>query len=186
MIPTINEIEEIINNTKFANVDVKETILKTVQSDWMDENYFVSDSYGEYICDLMEFDDLKYDFLSDSYFEFINEKLDEDGIYIALGYACPQYNIENQSEKRTCVSTCIDNIQLSLPKDSIIGDDTADYGIQIIKKDENYEVIFSFNDNITYGHAMGYRKISSIEDKLDEPLHRVLIKAMNDVIIFKE
>ena len=32
---------------------------------------------------------------------------------------------------------------------------------------------------------MGYRKISSIENELDEPLHRVLIKLMYDAIVFE-
>ena len=79
-----------------------------------------------------------------------------------------------------------DNVDLCLPEDAILGDMTTDYGIQVFKKDDEFEIIFSFNDSITFGHAMGYREISSIEDKIDEPLHRILIKMMRDAIIFEE
>ena len=187
-IPTTEEVKKIIKNIKHAEINVEETIRMTVHSGWMDENYFVSLPNGDYIFDVMTMEDIEYDFLSDEYFEFINEKLDEEGIYIALGYACPECGsaAENEDEEGTGVCTWSGDVEFTLPKDSLLGDMETDYGIQIFKKDEKFEIIFSFNDSITYGHAMGYRKISSIEDKLDEPLHRVLINLMNDSIIFEE
>ena len=187
IVPTVDEINWIIKNTKNANIDVKETILNTVTSGWMEENYFVSTIDGNYIFDVMELEEVEYNFLSDEYFEFISSKLDE-GIYIALGYACWECGSESDiaGEKGTSVSTWKDDIEVSLPEDAILGDMETDYGIQVFKKDDKYEIIFSFNDSIRYGHAMGYRKISSIENELDEPLHRVLIKLMNDAIVLKE
>lgn len=187
-IPTIEEIEKIIKKTKNTQIDVEETIRMTVRSGWMDENYFVSQTDGNYLFDVMNIEDVEYDFLSDEYFDFINEKLEEEGIYIALAYACPECGseAENKDEEGTGVCTWSRNVELSLPKGSLLGDMETDYGIQVFKKDGKFETIFSFNDSITYGHAMGYRKISSIEDKLDEPLHRVLIKLINDAIIFEE
>lgn len=187
IVPTVDEINRIIKNTKNANIDVEETIHSTVTSGWMDENYFVSTIDGSYIFDVMQSEDVEYDFLSDEYFEFIEDKLDE-GIYIALGYACWECGSESdiEGEQGTSVCTWRDDVELSLPEDAILGDMETDYGIQVFKKDDKYEIIFSFNDSIRYGHAMGYRKISSIENELDEPLHRVLIKLMNDAIVLKE
>ena len=188
VIPTNNEVKEIIKKTKHAQIDVEETICMTVRSGWMDENYFVSQTDGNYLFDIMNIEDVEYDFLSDEYFDFINEKLEEEGIYIALAYACPECGseAENEDEEGTSVCTWSRDVELSLPKDSLLGNMETDYGIQVFKKDGKFETIFSFNDSITYGHAMGYRKISSIEDKLDEPLHRVLISLMYDSIIFEE
>ena len=189
MIPEKSEIEEIIKNTKNAKINVKETILKTVYSGWMEENYFVSSTDGNYLFDVMEIEDIPYNFLADDYFEFINKQIENEGVYIALGYACPENGgCENpkEGEEGTGVCTWKDSAELCLPENSILGDMTTDYGIQVFKKDDEFEIIFSFNDNITFGHAMGYREISSIEDKLDEPLHRVLIKMMRDAIIFEE
>ena len=189
IIPTIEEVKEIIKNTKHLNIDVEETILKTVRSGWMEENYFVSLTDGNYLFDAMEAEDIEYNFLAEDYFDYINEKIQEEGIYIALGYATPENGgCENpkEGEEGTGVCTWREDIDLCLPEDAILGDMTTDYGIQVFKKDNEIEIIFSFNDNITFGHAMGYREISSIEDKLDEPLHRILIKMMRDAIIFEE
>lgn len=187
VVPTVDEVKEIIKNIKNASIDVKETILRTVRSGWMEENYFVSAIDGNYIFDVMELEDVEYNFLSDEYFEFIDNKLSE-GIYIALGYACWECGSESNidGEQGTSVSTWRDDVEFSLPEDAILGDMETDYGIQVFKKDDKYEIIFSFNDSIRYGHAMGYRKISSIEDELEEPLHRALIKLMNDAIILEE
>ena len=189
IIPTIEEIKEIIKNTEHAQIDVKETILKTVHSGWMDENYFVSLTDGTYLFDAMQIEDIEYNFLGESYFEFINKQLEDEGIYIALGYATPENGgCENpkKGEEGTGVCTWIDSVELCLPEDSILGDMETDYGIQVSKKNDKFTITFSFNDSITFGHAMGYREISSIEDKLEEPLHRILIKLMNDAIIFEE
>ena len=90
IIPTIEEVKEIIKNTKHANIDVKETILKTVRSGWMEENYFVSLTDGNYLFDAMESEDIEYNFLAEDYFDYINEKIQDEGIYIALGYADPE------------------------------------------------------------------------------------------------
>lgn len=187
IVPTVEEVKEIIKSTSNENINIKETILNATASEWMEENYFVSSVDGNYIFDVMEAENLDYNFLSDEYFEFINNLL-EEGIYIALGYACEECGRESniEGEIGTGVIVGQDNIKLSLPEDAIIGDMETDYGIQVFKKDGQYEIIFSFNDSISYGHAMGYREISSIEDKLEEPLHRVLIKLMNDAIILEE
>lgn len=187
VVPTVDEVKEIIKNTKNANIDVSETILRTVRSGWMEENYFVSAIDGSYIFDVMELEGGEYDFLSDEYFEFIDSKL-SDGIYIAIGYACEDCGSQSdiEGERGTGVSTWKNDVEFSLPEDANLGDMETDYGIQVFKKDDKYEIIFSFNDSIRYGHAMGYRKISSIEDKLEEPLHRALIKLMDDAIIFEE
>ncbi len=186
IVPTVEEVKEIIKSTSNENINIKETILNATASEWMEENYFVSSVDGNYIFDVMEAENLDYNFLSDEYFEFINNLL-EEGIYIALGYACEECGRESniEGEIGTGVIVGQDNIKLSLPEDAIIGDMETDYGIQVFKKDGQYEIIFSFNDSISYGHAMGYREISSIEDKLEEPLHRVLIKLMNDAIILE-
>lgn len=189
IIPTIEEAKEIIKNTKHANIDVKETIFKTVRSGWMEENYFVSLTDGNYLFDAMEMEDIEYNFLGEGYFEFINEKIEDDGIYIALGYATPENGgcvNPKEGEEGTGICTWKDDMDICLPEDAILGDMTTDYGIQVFKKDDEFEIIFSFNDSITFGHAMGYRKISSIENQLDEPLHRILIKMMRDAIIFEE
>ena len=187
IVPTVEEVKEIIKSTSNESINIKETILNATASEWMEENYFVSSVDGNYIFDVMEAENLDYNFLSDEYFEFINNIL-EEGIYIALGYACEECGRESniEGEIGTGVIVGQDNIKLSLPEDAIIGDMETDYGIQVFKKDGQYETIFSFNDSISYGHAMGYREISSIEDKLEEPLHRVLIKLMNNAIIFEE
>ena len=187
IVPSVDEINWIIKNTKNASIDVKETILSTVTSGWMEENYFVSTIDGSYIFDVMQLEDVEYNFLSDEYFGFIDNKLDE-GIYIALGYACGDCGSESDidGEEETSVSTWKVDVEFSLPEDAILGDMETDYGIQVFKKDDKYEIIFSFNDSIRFGHAMGYRKISSIENELDEPLHRALIKLMNDAIVLKE
>lgn len=187
IVPTVEEVKEIIKSTKNECINIKETILNATASEWMEENYFVLSFNGKFIFEVMEAENLKYNFLSDEYFEFIDNLL-EDGIYIALGYACEECGRESniEGEIGTGVIAGGNNIHLSLPKDAVIGDMETDYGIQVFKKDDQYETIFSFNDSISYGHAMGYQKISSIEDKLEEPLHRVLIKLMNDAIIFEE
>ena len=189
IIPTIEEVKEIIKNTKHANIDVEETILKTVRSGWMEENYFVSLTDGNYLFDAMEVENIEYNFLGEGYFEFINEKIEDDGIYIALGYATPENGgcvNPKEGEEGTGICTWKDDMDICLPEDAILGDMTTDYGIQVFKKDGEFEIIFSFNDSITFGHAMGYREISSIENQLDEPLHRILIKMMRDAIIFGE
>ena len=187
IVPTVEEVKEIIKSTSNESINIKETILNATASEWMEENYFVSSVDGNYIFDVMEAENLDYNFLSDEYFEFINNIL-EEGIYIALGYACEECGRESniEGEIGTGVIVGQDNIKLSLPEDAIIGDMETDYGIQVFKKDDEFEIIFSFNDSITFGHAMGYRKISSIENQLDEPLHRILIKMMRDAIIFEE
>lgn len=189
IIPTIDEVKKIIKNTKNANIDVEETIFKTTCSGWMEENYFVSLTDENYLFDAMEAEDVEYNFLADDYFEFINEKIQDEGIYIVLGYATPENggcDNPKENEEGTGVCTWRDNLEFCLPKDAILGDMETDYGIQIFKKDDEFEIIFSFNDSIRFGHAMGYRKISSIENQLDEPLHRILIKMMRDAIVFEE
>ena len=189
VIPEIDEVEKIIKNAKHKRVNIEETILQTVKSGWMEENYFVSLTDGTYIFDAMGMEDMEYDFLSDDYFRFIEEKLDDEGIYIALGYACPENGgcpNPKDGEEGTGVCTWRDGVDLCLPEDAVLGDMETDYGIQVFKRNGQYEVTFSFNDSVRYGHAMGYREISSIEDKLDEQLHRILVKMMNDAIIFEE
>ena len=195
MIPTIDETKEIISKTQHTNVDVKETILKTISSEWMEENYFVSSIDGDYLFDLMEVEEVEYNFLSDEYFDYINSKICEEGIYIALAYACEEcagdnpiyYETENLDEddvEYTGACTWKENITLAFPYDKYcLGDMETDYGIVVSKKDDEYIIDYSFNDRITFGHAMGYRKISSIENKLNEPLHRMLIKLMSEAII---
>ena len=198
MIPTIDETKEIISKTQHVNIDVKETILKTISSEWMEENYFVSSLDGDYLFDLMEFEEVEYNFLSDEYFNYINSKISEEGIYIALAYACEEcagdnpiyYETENVDEygmEITGACTWKDDVTLVFPYNQYYtGNMVTDYGIVVSKKDDEYTIDYSFNDNVTFGHAMGYREISSIENKLNQPLHRMLIKLMSEAIILKD
>ena len=158
IIPTIEEVKEIIKNTEHSNIDVKETISNTIRSGWMDENYFVSLTDGSYLFEAMQIEDIEYNFLGEGYFEFIDEQLEDEGIYIALGYATPENGgCENpkEGEAGTGVCTWRDNVELCLPENSILGDMETDYGIQVFKKNNEFTIIFSFNDCITFGHAMG-------------------------------
>ena len=193
MIPTIQDTKEIIKNSKHVKIDIKETILKTITAGWMEENFFVLSIDGDYIFDLMELEGI-----SDEYFNFINKKIESDGIYITIGYACPdsatddniiEYEIDRLDEAEICytgICTWKDDVTLVLPCDRyIVGNMITDYGIVVSKKNGEYTIDFSFNDNITFGHARGYREISSIENKLNEPLHRMLIKLMAKGIIIK-
>lgn len=195
MIPTIDETKEIIKKTQHINIDVKETILKTISSEWMEENYFVSSLDGDYLFDLMEFEEVEYNFLSDEYFDYINSKISEEGIYIALAYACGECagdnviyyetgNLDEDDIEYTGICTWKEDVTLAFPYDKYcVGDMVTDYGIVVYKTGNEYTIDYSFNDNITFGHSMGYRKISSIEHKLNEPLHRMLIKLISEAII---
>lgn len=198
MIPTIDETKEIIKKTEHVNIDVKETILKTVTSGWMEENYFVSSIEGDYLFDLMEVEEVEYNFLSDDYFDYINSKISYEGIYIALAYACEECSgdneinyqtedLEGEDIEYTGICTWKDDVTLVFPYNQYYtGNMVTDYGIVVSKKDDEYTIDYSFNDNVTFGHAMGYREISSIENKLNQPLHRMLIKLMSEAIILKD
>ena len=198
MIPTIDETKDIIKKTEHVNIDVKETISKTIGLEMIDSDYFVSSVEGDPIFDVMELEDVEYDFLSDEYFDYLDKKINGEGIYILLGYACPDNNSDNVIEYEVVdngeeyvdysgVLTWNNNVLLALPEDKYYtGDMVTDYGIVVNKTGDEYTIDYSFNDNIHYGHGMGYREISSIENKLDEPLHRILIKLMSEAIIVKD
>ena len=87
MIPTIDEIKEIIKNTEHANIDIEKTISNTIKSGWMHEDYFVLNPYNCLISDMIEDDGLEYERLSEDYFNYVYKILDDEGIYIALAYA---------------------------------------------------------------------------------------------------
>ena len=183
IVPTIEEVEEIINKTKHSKINIDDTILATKRCGWMENDYFVLLADGTYLIDAIESED-EEEYIDD--FEFIENNL-EEGIYIALAYACPECGSTSDidGEKGTGVSTWKDNNVYSLPEDSILGHMEDDYGILVSKKDDEFEITFSINESFRYGPGFGYRKISSIEDKLEEPLHRALIKIMYDAIIFE-
>ena len=82
MIPTIDETKEIIKKTKHANIDIKETISKTVKSGWMDSNYYILTPSGAWLPDVFEDEGLEYELLSDSYFDYINKNQNEIQEYI--------------------------------------------------------------------------------------------------------
>lgn len=183
IVPTVEEVEEIIKKTKHAKINIDNTILATERSGWMEDDYFVLLADGTYLIDAMEYEDEDEDI---DEFEFIENNL-EEGIYIALAYACPDNGSTSDidGENGTGVCSWKDNKEYSLPEDCILGHMEDDYGILVVKKDDEFEITFSINESFRYGPGFGYRKISSIEDKLEEPLHRALIKIMYDVIIFE-
>ena len=183
IVPTVEEVKEIINKTKHAKINIDNTILATERSGWMESDYFVLLADGTYLIDAIE-SEYENEYVDDS--EFIENNL-EEGIYIALAYACPECGSTSDivGEEGTGVSTWKDNKEYSLPEDCILGHMEDDYGILVSKKDDEFEITFSINESFRYGPGFGYRKISSIEDKLEEPLHRALIKIMYDAIIFE-
>ena len=183
IVPTIEEAEEIINKTKHAKINIDNTILATERSGWMESDYFVLLADGTYLIDAIESED-EDEYIDES--EFIENNL-EEGIYIALAYACPENGSTSdiEGENGTGIITWKDNKEYSLPEDCILGHMEDDYGILVVKKDDEFEITFSINESFRYGPGFGYRKISSIEDKLEEPLHRALIKIMYDAIIFE-
>lgn len=196
MIPTIDETKEIIKNTKYANIDIKETISKTVKSGWMDSNYYILTPSGEWLPDVFEDEGLEYELLSDSYFDYINKMINDDGVYIALAYATEEaysdniikYGVEDIDDEDTygCgIETWKDNVTLFVPDEIEIADDESDYGILIIKNDEKFEITFAYNESIRFSHGMGYNKIYSIEDKLDTG-HMLIMKLIRDAIVLKE
>lgn len=198
MIPTVEETKEIIKKTKHINIDVKETISKTIGLEMIDSDYFVSSVEGDQIFDVMELEGVEYNFLSDEYFNYLDKKIEEEGIYILLSYACPDNDSDNVIEYEVVddggdnieysgILTWNNDVLLALPEDIYyVGDMVTDYGIVLSKTGDEYTINYSFNDNIHYGHGLGYREISSIENKLDEPLHRILIKLMSEAIIVKD
>lgn len=197
MIPTIDETKQIIENTKHANIDIKETISKTVKAGWIDSNYYVLTPSGAWLPDVFEDEGLKYELLSDSYFEYIDKLIDEDGIYIALAYATEEaysdtiikYGVDDEDiEEDECfgcgICTWKEDITLYVPAELEIGDDESDYGILITKKDEKLEITFAYNESVRFGHGMGYNKIYSIEDKFDTG-HMLLMKLISEAIVLK-
>lgn len=197
MIPTIDETKQIIENTKHTNIDIKETISKTVKAGWIDSNYYVLTPSGAWLPDVFEDEGLKYELLSDSYFEYIDKLIDEDGIYIALAYATEEaysdtiikYGVDDEDiEEDECfgcgICTWKEDITLYVPAELEIGDDESDYGILITKKDEKLEITFAYNESVRFGHGMGYNKIYSIEDKFDTG-HMLLMKLISEAIVLK-
>ena len=200
------KIKKIISKTKNSSVNVEETIMNTISSDFMLRDAYVEietgGAFGQ-IKHYMEEEGLKYEFLSNEYFDFIEKCIESDeygDIYIALAYAneenvgCGEkleYHIEGIDEDliwSTGISTWRDEKTLIFNYDDpvIFGSINEDYGILIKKVNGKNVAIFGNRDvHGCYGpYAPIYFK--SIEDQLDEPLYQILIEMMHDAIIFEE
>lgn len=167
IVPTVEEVKKIIKKTKHTKINIDNTILATERSGWMEDDYFVLLADGTYLIDAMESED-EDEYIDDS--EFIENNL-EEGIYIALTYACPNNGSSSDidGENGTGVCSWKDNKEYSLPEGCVLGHMEDDYGILVCRKDDEFEITFSINESFRYGHGFGYRKISSTEDKLEEP-----------------
>lgn len=199
MIPTIDETKEIIANTKHANIDIKETISKTVKAGWKDSNYYVLTPNAQDLPYVFEDEGLEYEFLSDSYFDYINKMIEDRGVYIALAYVTDEYCTEQNVVKYGVedidddedeiyyyeIETWKDNVTLVVPAELEIADEYSDYGILITKENDKLEITFANNESFRYGHGMGHNEINSIEERLDTG-HMLIMKLMSDTIVLKE
>ena len=201
MIPTAKEIKEIIKNTKYANIDVEKTISKTIGCGWMHEDYYVLDPDNSTLPYLFELDEIEYKLFSDTYFDYIYKMIDEDGVYIALAYASDEgvsigcdtvrHNVEGLDEDEIFyagITTWRKELGLELPEESVATaaiDEHSDYGILVIRKDGKYEISYAYNEYENYGPG-GSQSIHEIEDELENPVYRLVIKLMSEAIVLKE
>ena len=201
MIPTIDEIKEIIKNTEHANIDIEKTISNTIKSGWMHEDYFVLNPYNCLISDMIEDDGLEYERLSEDYFNYVYKILDDEGIYIALAYASEEeagvddkiikHNVEYLDEDEILYARIItwnNGIDLELPEESVATaaiDEHSDYGILVIRKEGKYKISYAYNEYKNYGPG-GSQSIHGIEDELENPVYRLVIKLMSEAIVLKD
>ena len=201
MIPTIDEIKEIIKNTEHANIDIEKTISNTIKSGWMHEDYFVLNPYNCLISDMIEDDGLEYERLSEDYFNYVYKILDDEGIYIALAYASEEeagvddkiikHNVEYLDEDEILYAGIItwnNGIDLELPEESVATaaiDEHSDYGILVIRKEGKYKISYAYNEYKNYCPG-GSQSIHGIEDELENPVYRLVIKLMSEAIVLKD
>ena len=201
MIPTIGEVKEIIENTKHANIDIKQTISSTVKSGWMGEDYFVLGPYNEFLPNEFIDEGLEYELLSDSYFEYIYKMIDDEGVYIALAYATDEgvfgdsetikHNVEGLDEDEIFyagITTWYTGIGLELPEESLATaaiDEHSDYGILVIRKEGKTEITYAYNEYKNYGPG-GSQSIHEIEDELENPVYRLVIRLVSEAIVLKD
>lgn len=202
MIPTSKEIEEIIKNTRNANIDIKKTIINTSRADCINEDYIVLDPYNCDLPYLFEEEGLEYRRLSDEYFDYINRMIDDEGVYIALAFTphdggvsmgseTIKYNVEGLDEDEIfygALITWCKEIALELPEDSLATtaiDEHSDYGISLIRNEGKIEIYYEYNEYENYGPG-GSQSIHSIEDELENPIYRLAIKLMSEAIVLKD
>lgn len=201
MIPTIDEIKEIIEKTKHVDIDIKQTISSTIKSGWMGEDYFVLGRYNEFLPNEFIDEGLEYELLSDSYFDYVYKMLDDDGIYIALAYASDngvsmdsetiKHNTEGLDEDEIFYSgicTWRKEVALELPEESLATaaiDEYSDYGIIVIRKEGKFEITYAYNEYENYGPG-GSQSIHEIENELENPVYRLVIKLMSEAIVLKD
>lgn len=202
MIPTIDEIKEIIRNTKNANIDIKKTIINTSRADCINEDYIVLDPYNCDLPYLFEEEGLEYRRLSDEYFDYINKMMDDEGVYIALAFTphdggvsigseTIKHNVEGLDEDEIFYGALITwrkEIALGLPEDSLATaaiDEHSNYGILVTRNDGKIEISYAYNEYENYGPG-GSQSIYEIEDSLENPVFRLVIKLMSEAIVLKD
>lgn len=201
MIPTVDEIKEIIEKTKHANIDIKQTISKTISSGWMHEDYFVLDPGNCELPYLFKLDGLEYELLSDAYFDYVDKMIDDEGAYIALAYASDdgvsmgsetiKHNVDGLDEDEIFyagIITWCKEIGLELSEESVATaaiEEHSNYGILVTRNEGRIEISYAYNEYENYGPG-GSQSIYSIEDSLENPVFRLVIKLMSEAIVLKD
>ena len=190
-IPSIEEIKLIINATKHANIDIKNIILKTMNFCPVTDEFYVLDSNCIPLSDRFRQEGWEYDQFSDTYFNYVDKLIDGDGVYIMLLFARESEEYDNTIKHdveglnkneifHAALSTWCIETNLELPKDSpatINIDERDDYGILLTREDGKLKITYAYSEYSPCGPC-GYKAIRNIENKLENPVFRLVIMLM--------
>lgn len=195
----IKFIKQIIETTKHLDIDIEETISRTMEIGWIEDDYIVWGGNDTPLPRLFELRGLEYEPFEDSYWDGLNQVLDEMGIYIVLAFATEgvrsdsvfKYNTDGLDEEDIFyadIRTWGLNSNLELPKDSPATrniDSRDDYGILLTRDEGKLEINYAYNEYNPAGPC-GYKSIREIEDELENPVFRCLIFSMLGAIVPKD
>lgn len=198
-IPNIDVTKMMVNFTKHLDIDIEETISRTMNAGWMADDYVVWGGNDTPLPRLFELNGFEYDPFEESYWDGFNHLIDEMGVYIVLALATEgegpgeefKYNTEGLDEEDIChanILTWRSHVDFELPEDSPATrniDYRDDYGILLTRNEGKLEICYAYNEFNPAGPC-GYKEIREIEDELENPVFRLVIVMMLGAIVLKD
>ena len=189
----------IIKFTKHLDIDIEETISRTMDAGWLNEDYFVLGWNGATLPRLFELNGFEYDPFEETYWDGFNHLVDDMGVYIVLAFATEgagsshtyTYDVDGLSDAEIYsanISTWRHDVNFEFPKDSPATrniDERDDYGILLTRDEGKLEINYAYNEFNPAGPC-GYKSIREIEDELENPVFRLVIFLMLDAIVLKD
>ena len=210
-----NEALEISKKIEFSNIDIKKTIEKSSNAGYLGEKHFYCTVMGEggFTHSVPEILGNRYGTieLGNMYYDVLSKALDNEGIYISLAYCnssleipeeiCSEiyeYDDYESTEDYSCllnyalITSVCPKIFRIYEEEGIAGHSrTEDIGIVTKIIDKKYKTYFAVRSTDLCTSNLRVFLLNNKHEKehplsFENPINRMLIEMMMDVIVFNE